>query len=519
MRTAHRGVRRPKTRAVRAAACLFLAAAFLLLLTPAVSAKTGEYEFRLNEPKENYVFSMRWENSDRQADVTITSPSGKSYGLDNMPQAEAGEGERMFWFATAEQGTWKVAVTGEGLGTVTLDAGVMPGRMDIASFTVRTTGEKGVASWDIRDSEENLRLEIWAAPDPVNYGGKRLSSVRGEAAGECEFSLSGLESGDYYLYLKAVGSGNIFACRYWDGTVSWRQEDALPKLDGVRARMLDEELWLSWQENEDASEYRIQVYDRSTGELLTEERVEKGETQWFGEFPASVESMEATVAACRWGNTGDFVRQEVTRGDFDGVSVTFPEEEAVNSRTVYVQVAFAGSYTVSAALNGEMLVEDSAQAGAYRVDMDEGDNRLSFYVADAAGNIRSFGKDLHVDVTAPQLSILRDLNGQSTSEGHVDLEGHTEGGAVLTLNGEPVATRNGYFSIRCPLSVGKNRLELLATDAAGNQSVYTAVVERPWYSAQVLLWIVCAAAALALLTAYVLLFLRAKKKKAENGRV
>lgn len=145
--------------------------------------------------------------------------------------------------------------------------------------------------------------------------------------------------------------------------------------------------------------------------------------------------------------------------------------------------------------------------------MDEGDNRLSFYVADTAGNIRSFGKDLHVDVTPPQLSILEDLNGQSTAESHVYLEGHTEGGAALTLNGKPVETKNGYFSVRCSLSVGKNRLELLATDAAGNQASYSAVVERPWFSAQILLWVLCIAVAAALLVIYGVLFIRARRRK------
>lgn len=505
--------RHRKAGAGRLLAFLFLAAVFLLTLSPRAAAKTGEYEIRLDEAKENYVFAIQWENSDQQADVVITSPDGKSYNKDNMPQAEAGDGELMFWFASAQAGTWRVTITGEGLGTVTLDSGVMPGRMDIASFTVQITGETGVASWDIRDSEEELRLEVWAAPDPVGYGGQRLSSVRGAASGQCEFSLSGLESGDYCLYLKAVGTDGIFACRYADSPVSWRQEDALPRLDGVQARMLNEDLWLSWQENEDASEYRIRIYDGSTGELLTDESVEKGETQWFGEFPDSVTTMEATVAAVRRGNTGDFERHTVTRGSFDGVTVTFPDGDNFNTRTVYVQVAFTGEYTVSAALNGEMVAEGSDKAGSYRVDMDEGDNRISFYVTDPSGNIRSFGKDLHVDVTAPQLSILKDLNGQSTSEGYVYLEGHTEGGALLTLNGEPVQTQNGYFSVRCPLSPGKNRLELLATDAAGNQAKYSAVVERPWLSAQILLWVLCIAVAVALIVVYSILFVRARRRK------
>ena len=493
---------------------LFLAAVLLAVLLPlSALAKTKEYEIRLNEPKENYVFSVLWDNTDKQADVVITSPSGKTYSLDNMPQAQAGEGELLFWFASAEKGTWKVKITGEGLGTVTLDSGVMPGRMNIVSFTAQVAGDKGTASWNIQDSEEDLTLEIWAAPDPVNYGGKRLASVRGKASGQCEFSLSALESGDYYLYLKAIGSGGIFACRYGDGPVPWRSADALPKLSGVKARMLDEELWLSWEAMKDASGYRIRVYDAATGELLTDESAEKKETQWFGEIPASVNKLAVTVAAYRWGNTGDFERHTVTRGNFDGVTVMFPEEEHLNTKTVYVQVTFTGSYTVSGALNDTMLVEGSSQSGNYRVDMEEGDNRLSFYVTDSLGNIRTFGKDVHVDVTAPQRSVLRDLNGQSTSENHVFLEGHTEGGAVLTLNGKTVDTQNGYFSIRCPLSVGKTRLELLATDAAGNQSKYSAVVERPWFSGSVLIWILCIVAGAALLAVYAVIFIRARRKK------
>ena len=48
---------------------LFLAAVLLAVLLPlSALAKTKEYEIRLNEPKENYVFSVLWDNTDKQAD-------------------------------------------------------------------------------------------------------------------------------------------------------------------------------------------------------------------------------------------------------------------------------------------------------------------------------------------------------------------------------------------------------------------------------------------------------------------
>ena len=504
---------RQKTFRIKKLLSLLLTLVIACSLMPAVVfAKTEEFAVELNEAQKNYVFSIQWENTDKKPDVVLTSPSGKAYSLDNMPEADSGDGEMMFYFPSAEKGTWKVKITGDGLGKVTLDSGVMPGRMNISSFQVKITGEKGEASWQITESEENLILEIWVAEDPVNYGGEKLSSVSGKASGNCEFSLAGLDSGEYYLYLKAIGSKGIYACQYADGVVSWRHRDALPKLSGIKARMLDDDLWLSWEETEDANSYRVLVFDPATGEVLIDERIEE-ESNWYGEIPQNIDTVEAAVAACRRNVTGNYERYTVKRTSFDGVSVTFPEQDNLNTKTITVQVAFTGDYTVSAALNGEMVCEDSKESGEYRVDMEEGDNRVAFYITDSSGNVRSYGKDLHIDVTAPQLSVLRDLNGQSTSGDHVYLEGHTEGGAILTLNGQKVETQSGYFSIRCSLSFGDNTLELIATDAAGNQSRYTAVVSRPWFGMSAILWMICIVAAVALLVLYLILFIRGRRKR------
>ena len=491
-------------------ACL-LAVWMGCLLSASVFAKTEEYSIKLDEEKTNYVFEIQWENTEKQPDVTLTAPSGKTYNLENMPDADAGEGELLFYFPKAEKGEWKVKISGDGLGAVTLDSGVMPGRMNITSFQASVSGDKGTASWKIEDSEEDLTLEIWAAPDPVNYGGERIASLRGKASGNSEFSLSELDSGDYYLYLKAIGSGGIYAYQYDDTRISYRRGDSLPKLSGVQARMMDDDVWLTWDLSEEADSYRVMVWDEN-GEVLADENVTQT-ADWYVEIPQDLNTAEAAVAAVRYGRTGDFQRYTVTRGNFDSVTVTFPEGDQLNTKSVQVNVAFTGNYTVSAALNGELLCEDSKEAGNYRVDMEEGDNRVAFYIKDENGNVRTYGKDLHIDATPPQLSILHDLNGRSTSDDHVYLEGHTEGGAVLTLNGETVETQAGYFSILCGLRIGSNTFELVAADGAGNQTRYTATVERPWFSAEALVWILCIAVGVVLLVVYVILFIRGRRKR------
>lgn len=121
------------------------------------------------------MFSVLWDNTDKQADVVITSPSGKTYSLDNMPQAQAGEGELLFWFASAEKGTWKVKITGEGLGTVTLDSG-RDARAD-EHCLVHGTGSGRQRDGLLEFTRQRRGL------DPGNLGGAGSRQLRRKAVG------------------------------------------------------------------------------------------------------------------------------------------------------------------------------------------------------------------------------------------------------------------------------------------------------------------------------------------------
>ena len=187
----------------------------------------------------------------------------------------------------------------------------------------------------------------------------------------------------------------------------------------------------------------------------------------------------------------------------------------MNTKTILVPVEFTGEYTVSAALNGELLVEDG-KAAQYRVDMKEGDNTLVFYLKDPAGNLFSYIKSLQVDTVPPQLSVQRDLDGLRTSDGWVYLEGHSEQGAQLLLNGEPVSMISGYFQVRCDLGLGDNQITLTAQDAAGNQTQYTAMVSRTAQGSDLMFWIIGGIVFILLAALYVLLFIRGVKRRKQN---
>lgn len=170
---------------------------------------------------------------------------------------------------------------------------------------------------------------------------------------------------------------------------------------------------------------------------------------------------------------------------------------------------------MSAALNDELLVE-GGKSGQYRVDMKEGDNILVFYLEDPAGNLFSYVKSLQVDTVPPQLSIQRDLDGLSTPDSWVYLEGHSEQGAQLLLNGQPVSMISGYFQVRCDLGLGDNQITLTAQDAAGNQAQYTAVVSRTAQGSNIMYWIIGGVVFLLLAALYVFLFIRGVKRRKQN---
>ena len=62
----------------------------------------------------------------------------------------------------------------------------------------------------------------------------------------------------------------------------------------------------------------------------------------------------------------------------------------------------------------------------YRVNLEDGDNTVSFVVTDGTGNAAEFSKDIYVDTVPPQLSVSEDINGKVVTEGSIYLNGYTE---------------------------------------------------------------------------------------------
>lgn len=490
--------------------CLVVLCSFPLL----AFAKTEEIVVPVGEGSTSRVFQITWPNTDQEASVTITSPDGTVYSTEQTPEAHCGEGLIVFNVGAAAPGNWVVSITGEGLGTVSVDSGELPGSMEIESFAVEMRGGKAYASWKILDCPESMQLQVYADTDTDGYDGQEVASFTAGAEGEQEISLGGLDGGRYHFYLYVRGEQGIFTRKYAEESLLWFEDSASQELSGVKARMLDGDVFLTWGEVNEDSSYRVMVFAPDNGGLLHDEIVE-ADTSFLWTLPEQYDGAQAAVALWENGRTGRFTEYPLQRSAQPEATITFPEKDVVNTKTVLVPVEFTGEYTVSAALNGELLVE-GGKSGQYRVDMKEGDNILVFYLEDPAGNLFSYVKSLQVDTVPPQLSIQRDLDGLSTPDSWVYLEGHSEQGAQLLLNGQPVSMISGYFQVRCDLGLGDNQITLTAQDAAGNQAQYTAVVSRTAQGSNIMYWIIGGVVFLLLTALYVFLFIRGVKRRKQN---
>jgi hypothetical protein len=490
-----------------------------------VFAASETVEVTLTEDYVTCIFQIQWENREQDATVEVHAPDGTVYSESATPEkVSAGDGNVLVNVGAASSGsTWRVVITGEGLGRVTVDGGALPGSMEITAFHVNAVdAAKGEfhASWSVTDCPEQLQIELYADTDASGFDGQRVASFQGGPSGEQDFTISGLDTGDYFFYIRVAASEGMFNRAYAQGSFPYADPSAPEKLTGVKARLLNEEVLLTWEMGEH-TDFKVFFWDKASGALLFEDEV-SGDNGYEWTIPEGQGDLLAAVAARHNNRTGRYDRLEVAAVNPVNAEVAFPDGESFNTRTVVAKVSFEGDCTVSATLNGELCLEAETRQGDYRVDLDEGESELIFLIEDAKGNLRSFMKRFYVDCTPPQLAVYRELDGTQTTDDYIYLSGYSEQGATLLFNGESVPMENGYFNIRCALKMGDNALVLTARDVAGNESVYNANVKRMPAGGNWWQWILVGAVVVALIVIYTVLYLRRarelrREKKEQRG--
>ena len=220
----------------------------------------------------------------------------------------------------------------------------------------------------------------------------------------------------------------------------------------------------------------VAVFEDNGEEPLYYEEYKPGDKYMeFGYSPEAA-TVSVEVAFKRSEVYSTPVRRDIRPADF----LLVPgEADAVNSLQYTLPYRGMTGQTVTVAVNGSVSQKTLQGDGNLQFTLKDDWNSLEASYTDDNAVTWMLRKDILVDRRPPVLHLSRNYDGMRVEGSEVTVSGTVADWAVLTLNGEAVTPdENGLFSKTVTLAPGANTLTLVAADALGNESLYTATVYR-----------------------------------------
>ncbi|MCM3639110.1 S8 family serine peptidase [Sporosarcina luteola] len=173
--------------------------------------------------------------------------------------------------------------------------------------------------------------------------------------------------------------------------------------------------------------------------------------------------------------------------------ITSPETGTVtNDENIVIEGTATPTTTISLQNNGEEV--DSVVIGndgkfSFQTVLTEGDNEFTAVsLLDARKTGTSSPVTVILDTRKPELTITNPKNGETTNRETVTVEGTVTDDHLksLTVNGQQATvSENGTYSKRILLDDGVNTITVIATDAAGNETIQTVSVTAKYTAPEI----------------------------------
>jgi len=250
---------------------------------------------------------------------------------------------------------------------------------------------------------------------------------------------------------------------------------------GLRIYWKDDSIVADW-EDDSVGKVNITIVDAKTLQILDHQTVKEN----YYEFPisATVEEILITVIpTVSEGVPGAGEEYSIPFINQPSGTITFEDFEYTNKEFIQATVVLNSPYRLIYENNGTYVgeSEDILPAGTHQIEVPTviGDNLIKIYIVDDKHNMRSTSHFFVCDVTPPVLKIENDINGISTLENTVTISGMVTDFSTLYFRNESIDVEwDGTFSVEAFLKEGENDLLLTASDEAGNEVVYRAVVTK-----------------------------------------
>ena len=383
---------------------------------------------------------------------------------------------------------------------------------DICKFEVSWTGDN-----------ENVAVTV-SSPDGRTYEETTdtytaVINVRDSVSGTWSVSVSGDNIEDVIVNVK--------------GIVSEAEELSTPltigkSINGLNFHMDDNDLVISWTDTT-VGNVSVSVTNTENMQILYNEIIADNRVVY--DLSGISEVMVSIVPTVSAGMEGAASQYIISTGYSPDAEVIFPDTTCLNTTTITADVILNNAYyVVTSDTHGNEIKSEFLDAGEYMFDISTyaGENMVTVYVEDINGNRKSYGYTCIVDLTAPQLSLIGEIDGISTYEDSITISGNVMDQNALYVNGREVAVSdNGNFEYQYDLLDGENFIVVLATDEAGNSTDYRGYVTKiiaqpkkhvnPAIVVMIVLAVVCIAVVVILMRMHKIQIPKIRKKENRNS--
>ena len=252
------------------------------------------------------------------------------------------------------------------------------------------------------------------------------------------------------------------------------------EIDGLQIYWKDDSIVATW-EDESVGNVNVTVMDSKTLQILGSRKVKD---KYFElEIDQSIEEIIISIVPSE-SSTIDGAGNEYVKkvSNHPEATVSIEPYEYTNLDAIPIKVSLFQPYSLLYTINEENVGgTDVLEPGEYDLEVPTvlGENNLKVYVVDSEHNMRSTGISFTKDMEPPILKITNDIAGTKTYDSNIHFEGTVEDYDKLMFRNDSVFVDwDGTFSIDASLKEGENELVLTATDLAGNEATYTAIVTR-----------------------------------------
>lgn len=252
------------------------------------------------------------------------------------------------------------------------------------------------------------------------------------------------------------------------------------EIDGLKIYWKDDDIVVEWTDTT-VGKVNVTVYDSGNLQILGSEKVTGNSfrcpvDQKIKQICVKIVPAESTNV----NGAGDEFIVDVDNHPDEEIQID--PVEYTNMDTIHAVAVLNKAYSLLYVNNGEEVGSTEVlQPGSHDIEIPTviGENHVKVYIVDEEGNMRSTSIDFIKDVEPPIIKIEDDINGMATYDDTVQFGGVVTDFDKLMFRNEEVSVEwDGLFSITASLRDGVNELELIATDLAGNETTYTAVVTK-----------------------------------------